>query len=185
MTRTASPHTRWVSPVRIEFGKAAEMQRRAAIHLHCCVRLDGNDPEWPDPIAPVPSGLNADDLKAAIEHAVTTVAFTTPPHPANPGGWPISWGDQILVKKITDGSDGEVTHKQVAAYLAKYSTKSTEVTGHNSPRITDDNVSVYADSDGTHPQRLVDACWRLGSFRTTTEPPGPTIGERRAEPAPA
>ncbi|MDT4992813.1 MAG: hypothetical protein QOH97_2705, partial [Actinoplanes sp.] len=179
---------RQASPVRLEFGKAAEMQRRAAIHLHCVVRLDGNDPapsNQPKTIVAPPPGLNAQDVKAAIEHAVATVTFTTGPHPANPAGWPISWGAQILVKVITDGDDGEVTHAQVAAYLAKYSTKSTEVTGHTSNRLTEDTIGLYADPDGTHPQRLVDACWRLGNYRTNPQPPAPLGGKRRAEPAPA
>jgi hypothetical protein len=176
--------TRWASPVRLEFGKAAEMQRRAAIHLHCVVRLDGNDPDRSG-IVPPPPGLTAKDLKAAIEHAAAVAGFTTGPHPASPAGWPIGWGDQLLVKKITDGSDGEVTHAQVAAYLAKYSTKSTEVTGHTSNRLSDDTIGLYADPDGSHPQRLVDACWRLGSFRTDPEPPTPLTGTRRAEVAPA
>lgn len=176
---------RWVSPVRLEFSKAAEMQRRAAIHLHCSVRLDGNDPDQPGTIVPPPPGLNAKDLKAAIEHAAESVAFTTEPHPASPAGWPIGWGEQILVKTITDGDDGEVTHKQVAAYLAKYSTKSTEVTGHTSNRLTDETIGLYADPEGTHPQRLVDACWRLGSFRTNPDLPGPLTGPRRTAPVPA
>jgi hypothetical protein len=177
---------RWVSPVRIEFGKAAEMQRRAAVHLHCTMRLDGVDPESSDPIVPAPRGITAADLKAAIEHAVESVAFTTKPHPASPDGWLIAWGDQVLVKIITDGGDdGEVTHAQVAAYLAKYSTKSTEVTGHTSNRLTDDTIDLYADPDGTHTERLIDACWRLGSFRTSAEHPGQLVGKRRAEPAPA
>ncbi|OJF11906.1 replication initiator [Couchioplanes caeruleus] len=183
--KTGKARTRWVSPVRLEFGKAAEMQRRAAIHLHCVVRLDGNDPDRPDTIVAPPTGFTAHDLVAAVDHAVAAVAFTTTPHPANPTGWPISWGDQILTKVITDGADGEVTHQQVAAYLAKYATKSTEVTGHTSNRLTEETIELYADPDGTHPQRLIAACWRLGSFRTNPEPPAPLGRKRRAEPAPA
>ena len=60
---------------------------------------------------------------------------------------------------------GEVTDAQVAAYLAKYATKSTEVTGHASIRLTDETVNVYADSDGTHTERLVEGCWMLGRPR--------------------
>jgi hypothetical protein len=50
----------------------------------------------------------------------------------------------------------------VAAYIAKYATKSTEVTGHVSGRITDATVNLYADPDGNHTERLVEACWILG-----------------------
>ena len=53
----------------------------------------------------------------------------------------------------------------VAAYLAKYATKSTEVTGHVSGRLNDSTIDLYADPDGTHTERLVDACWMLGTPR--------------------
>jgi hypothetical protein len=50
----------------------------------------------------------------------------------------------------------------VAAYLAKYATKSTEVTGHSSRRLNPATVGLYADAAGTHTERLIAACWRLG-----------------------
>ena len=50
----------------------------------------------------------------------------------------------------------------VAGYLAKYVTKDTEVTGHTSTRLDGDTIDVYADPDGGHTARLIDACWRLG-----------------------
>ena len=50
----------------------------------------------------------------------------------------------------------------VAGYLAKYATKATEVTGHVSSRLTGETVDLYADPDGSHTQRLIDACWTLG-----------------------
>ena len=55
---------------------------------------------------------------------------------------------------------GTVTDLAVASYLAKYSTKGTEVTGHASARITPDTLDLYANPDGTHPERLIDACWK-------------------------
>jgi Replication initiator protein, pSAM2 len=60
------------------------------------------------------------------------------------------------------GADSEVTDAMVAAYLAKYTTKSTEVTGHLSRRLTDETINLYADPDGSHIQRLIEACWILG-----------------------
>jgi Replication initiator protein, pSAM2 len=64
---------------------------------------------------------------------------------------------------------GEVTDlmaaayvNQVAGYLAKYATKSTEVTGHTSTRITEATIDRYADIGGGHAERLLAACWRLG-----------------------
>jgi hypothetical protein len=70
-----------------------------------------------------------------------------------------------LTKVITVSGRGEITDAQVAGYLAKYATKSTEITGHTAPRITDNNVNLYADADGTHTERLVEACWQLGQPR--------------------
>ena len=48
-----------------------------------------------------------------------------------------------------------MTDLAVASYLAKYSTKGTEVTGHASARITPDNLDLYANPNGTHPERLI------------------------------
>jgi hypothetical protein len=160
-----SPRTgkvRWVCPVRLSFGKAAEMQRRAVVHFHAIIRLDGYDPDNPDAILPPLAELDAEDLKAAVDHAAATVTFTTPDHPTMPEGWQIGWGDQVLTKVITVAAEGQVTDAQVAAYLAKYATKSTEVTGHASNRLSDDTVNLYADPDGTHTERLIEACWMLG-----------------------
>jgi hypothetical protein len=153
---------RWVSPVRLSFGKAAEMQRRAVVHFHAIVRADGVDPDDPAAVVPPPAGIDAEDVKAAIEHAAATVAFTTHTHPKRPEGWRIGWGEQNLTKVITVAGEGEVTDSQVAAYIAKYATKSTEVTGHSANRITDTDVHIFADPDGTHSERLVEACWMLG-----------------------
>ena len=55
--------------------------------------------------------------------------------------------------------------EQVAAYLAKYATKSTEATGHVSARLTGDTIDLYADPDGSHPERLVNAAWSLGGAK--------------------
>lgn len=58
-----------------------------------------------------------------------TIAFSTAPHPARPGGWLIAWGDQVDVRVITMRGGNAVTDAMVAAYLAKYSTKGTESRG--------------------------------------------------------
>lgn len=162
---TASGKARRVPPVKPSFGKVAEMQRRAVVHYHGIIRLDGVDPD-PNAIVPPPPGLGVDDLVAAVKHAAATVAFTTRPHPTRPDGWRITWGDPdkgIDVRAIT--ADGEVTDSRAAGYLAKYATKSTEATGHVSRRLDSDVIDLYANHQGTHPERLVDACWTLGGHR--------------------
>jgi hypothetical protein len=155
--------------LRLSFGKAAEMQRRAVIHFHAIIRLDGAS--WADPTLtlPPPPGLDAADLVDAIDYAAASVTFHTDPHPTRPEGWEIRWGDQVHTKVITVAGNGEVTDGMVAAYLAKYSTKSTEVTGHMSGRITQDTVDLFANPTGSHTERLIDACWQLGRARWTCD----------------
>jgi hypothetical protein len=148
--------------IKLTYGKAAEFQRRAVVHLHLIIRLDGHDRADKAALLPPPAGLDAADLVDAVEHAARTVSFTTDPHPARPEGWVIGWGEQVDVRVITVAATGDITDATVAAYLAKYATKSTEVTGHTSSRLTGDTIEMYADPDGTHTERLIDACWQLG-----------------------
>ena len=68
------------------------------------------------------------------------------------------------MRPIDSGDDGELSAEQVAGYVAKYATKSTETTGHLSTRLTDTTVDLYADP-ATHAGRLIDACWTLGRHR--------------------
>jgi hypothetical protein len=160
--KDGNSRSRLVPAWRLSFGKAAEMQRRAVIHFHAIIRLDGNNPADPTAILPPPAELDAQDLVDAVAYAVRTVAFVTGSHRARPVGWLTGWGEQVHTKVITVAADGEVTDGMVAAYLAKYATKSTEVTGHVSGRLTAETVHLYADPDGTHTERLVEACWTLG-----------------------
>ena len=154
---------RLVDPVRVAHGKAAEYQARGAVHFHALLRLDGYDPADPDQLLPPPSALTIADLDDAIRWAAQAISYRTPPHPARPGGWTITWGTEIDIRVITLTGTGDVTDLAVASYLAKYSTKGTEVTGHASARITADNLDLYANPDGTHPERLIAACWTLGA----------------------
>jgi hypothetical protein len=148
--------------VRVSHGKVAEYQARGAVHFHALLRLDGIDPDDPTTLTAPPAGITAADLDDAVHHAAATIGYTTDPHPEHPTGWPIIWGEQVDVRVITLTGDGTVTDAMVAAYLAKYATKSTEVTGHSSRRLTPATVDLYADAAGTHTERLVHACWRLG-----------------------
>jgi len=42
--------------VKLTYGKAAEFQRRAVVHLHLIARLDGHNPKEPIAIQPHPPG---------------------------------------------------------------------------------------------------------------------------------
>ncbi|MEU7615574.1 replication initiator [Micromonospora rifamycinica] len=167
---TAAGNTRTVPPVRLSHGKAAEFQARGAVHFHALVRLDGVDPDDPAAVVPPPAAFTVTDLVDALRHAAAQVTFATPAHPDRPDGWPIAWGDQLDIRPITLNGDGEVTDSMVAGYLAKYATKSTEVTGHRSVRLTADTIGDHADPDGDHTARLIEACWRIGRPTGTPVP---------------
>jgi hypothetical protein len=160
-TLDATGKYRLVDPVRVAHGKAAEYQARGAVHFHALLRLDGYDPADPDRLLPPPSAITAADLDDAVRWAARAIVYRSPPHPARPGSWTIGWGTEIDVRVIT--LTGTISDVAVASYLAKYSTKGTEATGHASARITDDTLDLYASPDGTHPERLIAVCWALGA----------------------
>jgi hypothetical protein len=167
LRRVASIRGIHAKTIRLSFGKVAEMQRRGVVHYHAIIRLDGADPGDPTAILPPPPELGLADLVDAIDHAATTTAFATPGHPAQPAGWNIAWGDEgrsrrVDIRPVRIAGDGEITDGIVAGYLAKYATKSTEATGHVSRRLDGQTIDLYADPAGSHAERLVDACWRLG-----------------------
>jgi len=159
---TDTGKVRRIPPVRLSHGKAAEFQIRGAVHFHVLIRLDGVDPHDPAAVVPPPPGFTTADLDDAIRHAADQVAYQTPTHPDQPSGWPVTWGEQLDIRHISLTGRGEVTDSMVAGYLAKYATKSTEVTGHRSTRLDTDSIGDYADPDGDHTARLIDACWRIG-----------------------
>jgi hypothetical protein len=155
--------TRLIDPVRVAHGKAAEYQARGAVHFHALLRLDGYDPANPGRILPPPPVLTVTDLQDAIRHASAAIRYRTTRHDVNADGWLIGWGTEVDIRVITMPGTGTITDLAVASYLAKYSTKGTEATGHASARITPETVDLYADPAGTHTERLIHACWTLGT----------------------
>lgn len=151
-----------VPPIRVSHGKAAEFQARGAVHFHVLLRLDGIDPHDLDALVPPPAGITAADLDDAIRQAAVTIQYATPAHPARPDGWLIEWGTQVDVRIVTMRGSDPVTDAMVAGYLAKYSTKGTEITGHISGRLSGDTIDLYASAEGSHTERLIHACWKLG-----------------------
>ncbi len=159
---------------RLSFVKIAEVQARAAIHLHALIRFDGYDPDHPDAILPppaleLPDGtampvLSAERLAELVAQAAREVKIQSPGHPDRPDGWPIVWGEQLVVKVIRRGLDGgDLTEGHVAGYMAKYATKGSEAAGLAACRITRDTIDSYRNST-SHVGRLIGSCWRLGRY---------------------
>jgi hypothetical protein len=150
--------------VRRRYVKVYEFQVRGVIHYHAVIRLDGYNPDCPSAIVPADRIVTRDMFAEVLRHAFATIGYTSRPHPANGGeGWNIRWGDPdkgLDIRHIN--ATGELSVAQVTAYIAKYVTKSTEVTGQIFRRIDDLSVELYATAD-THLGRLIRACWDLGA----------------------
>jgi hypothetical protein len=154
--------------VRPAYAKVAEFQRRGVAHFHAIIRADGQPtkdcPDGADAILPPPAWCSPQLLAEVYRRAFAATAYTTPPHPDRPAGWPLVWGDAnkgLDVRVVRAPGGREISESAVAGYLAKYATKATETTGHLSARITRDTIGVYADD--SHTGRLIAACWRLGT----------------------
>jgi hypothetical protein len=124
--------------LRLSYVKIVEYQRRGLVHVHAVIRVDGiptqnAEGDGPDDgealiVAP-PSWVTAALLADAVISAARAVRAKVNGGPA--GSWELGWGSQVEVHDITARRDGDDAGK-VAAYVAKYATKSTEVTGWDS-----------------------------------------------------
>jgi hypothetical protein len=138
--------------VRLSYVKVAEFQRRGSIHLHALVRLDAVGAGLSAP----PERFSAELLAAALELAARRVS--APVVGANKTtDHRVRWGRELDVVVVTDRDAGR---RRAAAYLAKYSTKSTEDNGVLDHRLRagiPDALELP-----THLRNLVESAWRLG-----------------------
>ena len=113
---------------RLSFVKVAEFQRRGVVHFHALIRLDGPG-DYTAPLLP----LDAATLAAAIEEAAAAVRLTVelPSAPVV-----LRFGTQTDTQPINGDPAAELTPERVAAYIAKYATKSAEDFGLGGQRIT-------------------------------------------------
>jgi Replication initiator protein, pSAM2 len=147
--------------VRVSYAKVAEYQRRGVVHFHALIRLDAaGDGER---IEPPPPQFTAEILEHAVREAARRVAVPWPSHPEASGAVPAAgWGDQLEIHHITTPQGPEdLSAEAVAAYIAKYATKSTEGLGALDHRVRASSDIAHVDL-GEHVARLVRACWKLG-----------------------
>jgi hypothetical protein len=152
--------------VRVSFAKVAEYQRRGAVHFHAIIRLDAaTDCGCPACVAPPPAGFSAELLEAAVRRAAETVAVPCPVVDEAQGvTLAARWGEQLDVRHITEAGDDdqELSAEQVAGYVAKYATKSTEAVGVTlDRRISDGDLEEL--EVPAHVAELVRACLELGA----------------------
>ncbi|HTX94618.1 MAG TPA: replication initiator [Mycobacterium sp.] len=117
--------------IRINYVKVAEMQRRAIPHFHAVIRLDGPPVPGEAPTPPV-SSITATDLAVLVQRAARAVTLTvTDPERLGDGeGQVVRFGTQTDTQPLEPnhghgrGEPPRPSGRSVAAYLAKYVTKS-------------------------------------------------------------
>ncbi|MES4902422.1 MULTISPECIES: YuiA family protein [unclassified Streptomyces] len=109
--------------LRVSFAKVAEYQRRGLVHFHAVIRLDGPEGSNESP----PAWATTDALTHAVKEATGRAVLTVVSKAV--GERELRWGDQLDIREIAALGDGELTDQKVAAYVAKYATKSAEDSG--------------------------------------------------------
>ncbi|WP_051425720.1 replication initiator [Jiangella gansuensis] len=126
LARTAGMSMKtFTSAAKVSYTRVVEFQARGVVHFHVVIRLDGPD----GPTTPPQLDLTVTHLEDAVRHAAAHAHKDVP----LPGGQTLRlrWGRQLDLRSITPGAgrdnrEGSAHPHQVAAYLAKYLTKSTE-----------------------------------------------------------
>jgi hypothetical protein len=171
LRRGVSAHLRriGVAPnvLRVSFVKVAEYQRRAVVHYHTLIRLDpAGDESQP--------AVSAIDLAALVRHAAHQVRLpVTADGPADTGVTPapqtpqarmLRFGAQIDTQPLT--ATGDTTKpglaRRVAAYLAKYTTKSVTEFGIAARRISPAAIGEL--NIPAHTRRILSALAKLAAL---------------------
>ncbi|MFE9168847.1 replication initiator [Streptomyces kebangsaanensis] len=143
---------------RLSFARVAEHQKRAAVHVHAVVRLDG--PNGPDEEPPY--WATPDLLIDAVCASARRVLVRTP-YSAAVGELALRWGAQVDARPLRTDGDGP-DDDAVAAYVAKYVTKGASETGAG----LDHALSAWGDIESApvsgHVRTLIRTCWRLGGL---------------------
>jgi hypothetical protein len=142
----------------VAYTKVVEFQARGVIHVHAPIRLDG--PHGPE-TAPL-LDIDADQLGQAVLEAAHHVHLTVPTGAGT--GIVLRWGTQVDVRPISRGAGRDATAgpahpHQVAAYLAKYLTKTTEDFGLPA-RVRHPWAARQAGAS-PHAQRIIDTAYAL------------------------
>lgn len=96
----------------LTYVKVAELQRRGLVHFHAVVRLDGGQGRSEEPPGWLTAPLVAEQLGALRPSIVVK----------GPGGTHQRWGHQLAAQELAQDSEPN----RVAAYVAKYATKTAE-----------------------------------------------------------
>ncbi|MFF3072365.1 replication initiator [Kitasatospora sp. NPDC057936] len=156
--RTGSGRTAIRKLMRVSTAKVAEYQKRGAVHFHAVIRLDGPT----GPTTPPPPWATADLLIETVRSAAAAVALPRPESAAYADGR-LSFGTQLDAHPLAGGDGGRLTDDAVAAYVAKYTSKSAETAGAVDRRITTP-AEIRALHVTPHIRALIATAWRLGEL---------------------
>jgi hypothetical protein len=145
--------------VRLSYIKVVEFQRRGSVHLHAVVRIDGASKGLAPPPAPFDSERLARAVVLAVGKVHAPVAGENGPEARR-----VRWGSQIDVAPITEAANGR---SRAAAYLAKYSTKTSDARGMLDHRLRagiPEEMRLVLQL-----RRMVETSWRIGAEATYRE----------------
>ena len=144
--------------VRLSFTKVAEYQARGSVHFHAVLRLDAAGPG--EPTSGPPARYTAGLLARVVRQTVPQVS-TPLPTARGEVSRPVGWGYQLDVRVI-DAASETANPTAIAAYVAKYATKSSTELGHTLDTRLRTAEEIDALKVPEHVRRLVEACWQLG-----------------------
>lgn len=150
---------------RVSFAKVAEYQRRGAVHFHAVIRLDGPDGNT----TPPPAWATAELLTDAIQAAARTARVSGPIIDGRVHRF--AFGRQLDVRTIrgNDFTEGELTDRAVAAYIAKYATKGAETATGTLDRPLRFAAELAQLDLTDHARRMIRTCWTLGARKDLAE----------------
>ncbi|MFD9131826.1 replication initiator [Streptomyces bottropensis] len=150
--------SRFAEHARLSFARVAEYQKRAAVHVHAVVRLDGPNGPGEEP----PAWGTAELLIDAVRESARRVLVLSPYSPAV-GERALRWGEQIDARPLRTDGDGP-DDDAVAAYVAKYVTKGASETGAGLDHTLTTPAEIESAPVNAHVRNLMRACWRLGGL---------------------
>ncbi len=143
--------SRFVDYALASYAKVVEYQERGLVHLHVVIRLDGPT----GPAEPPPEALTPERFEAAVVSACQRANLSYPTTRGINGD--IRWGEQFGVRRVALDA---MAPGAVAAYIAKYATKSTDTFGRLDHRLHETDLASL--DVRPHLKRLVTTAWNLG-----------------------
>jgi len=138
------------SVAQVQYLKVAELQRRGLVHFHALLRADGVEGAVSEP----PAWLTTELLAVTMRSVVRSTQV------GGIDGVRRRWGTQVDVADISGVDGGD---RRIAAYLAKYATKTTDGSIVFARQFSS-RREIERIATSPHLQHLALAAWKLGGF---------------------